>query len=130
MKQADAYLDLSSRERQIMEILFRRGHATVTEIRNDLPDPPTAPAVRTMLARLEEKGYLKHTQEGPRNVYAAAVSRHGARRSAVRRMMETFFDGSPVKTVATILDEADARLSEDELVELTRLIDRARARGE
>jgi predicted transcriptional regulator len=129
MKREDRYLDLSSRERQIMEIVFRRGSVTVSEIRADLPDAPTAPAVRTMLARLEEKGYLKHTQDGPRNVYAAAVSRQGARRSAVRRMMQTFFDGSPVKTVATILDETDAQLGEEELAELTRLIERARRRG-
>lgn len=125
----DDYLDLSSRERQIMEILFRRGRATVSDIRADLPDAPTPPAVRTMLARLEDKGYLEHSQDGPRNVYCATVSLQRARQSAVQRMMQTFFDGSPVKTVATILDETDARLSAEELVELTRLIERARRRG-
>jgi predicted transcriptional regulator len=128
MKQEDDYLDLSSRERQIMEILFRRRRATVSMIRAELPDPPTAPAVRTMLSRLEEKGYLAHTQDGPRNVYAATVSLQRARQSAVQRMMKTFFEGSPVKTVATILDETDARLSDEELAELTRLIERARRR--
>ena len=126
MKPADDYLDLSSRERQIMEILFRRGEATVSEIRDDLPAAPTPPAIRTMLARLEGKGYLTHTQTGPRNVYAPAVSLRHARQSAVQRVMQTFFDGSPVKTVATILDESDAPLSDDELSELTRLIERAR----
>lgn len=125
----DDYLDLSSRERQIMEILFRRGRATVSEIRADLPDAPTSPAVRTMLARLEGKGYLQHTQDGPRNVYAATVSLRRARQSAVQRMMQTFFGGSPVKTVATILDEADAELSAEELAELARLIERARRKG-
>lgn len=129
MTQDNDYLDLSSRERQIMEILFRRGSATVSQIRADLPDAPTPPAVRTMLARLEEKGYLTHTQDGPRNVYAAAVSLRRARSSAVQRMMQTFFDGSPVKTVATILDEAEVQLSDAELSELTRLIDRARRKG-
>lgn len=129
MKPTDDYLDLSRRERQIMEILFRRGEATVSEIRADLPSPPTAPAIRTMLARLEGKGYLTHTQKGPRNVYAPAVSLQRARQSAVQRVMQTFFDGSPVKTVATILDESDARLSDDELGELTRLIERARRKG-
>lgn len=130
MKHDDSdYLDLSSRERQIMEILFRRGRATVSEIRDDLPDPPTAPAVRTMLSRLEQKGYLTHEQDGPRNVYAATVSLQRARQSAVQRMMQTFFDGSPVKTVATILDETDVRLSDEELAELTRSIERARRRG-
>lgn len=129
MKPTDDYLDLSSRERQIMEILFRRGEATVSEIRDDLPSAPTPPAIRTMLARLEDKGYLTHTQSGPRNVYAPTVSRQHARQSAVQRVMRTFFDGSPVKTVATILDESDARLSDDELSELTRLIERARRKG-
>ena len=123
------YLDLSSRERQIMEILFRRGKATVSEIRDDLPDAPTASAIRTMLLRLEEKGYLTHNQDGPRNVYSATVPLELARQSAVRRMMQTFFEGSPVKTVATILDEADAELTHDELAELGELIERARKRG-
>lgn len=125
----DDYLDLSSRERQIMEILFRRSEATVSEIRTDLPAAPTPPAIRTMLARLEDKGYLTHTQNGPRNVYAPAVSLQRARQTAVRRVMQTFFDGSPAKTVATILDESDAPLSDDELSELAGLIERARRKG-
>jgi len=127
-KQSD-YLDLSTRERQIMEILFRRGKATVAEIRGDLPDAPTGPAIRTMLARLEDKGYLRHAQDGPRNVYAATVPLSRARQSAVRRMMQTFFEDSPVKTVATILDEAAGDLSPDELAELAALIERAQKRG-
>lgn len=123
------YLHLSSRERQIMEILFRRGSATVTEIGQQLPDPPTAPAIRTMLARLEDKGYLAHTQNGAQNVYTTTVPFDRARTSAVHRMMETFFEGSPVKTVASILDDAAGALSRDELADLARLIERARRKG-
>ncbi len=123
------YLDLSSRERQIMETLFRRGQATVAQIRDGLPDAPTDPAIRTMLARLEEKGYLTHTQDGPRNVYSATVPLADARQGAVRRIMQTFFDDSPVKTVATILDDAAGELSEEELADLAALIERAQERG-
>ena len=82
-----------------------------------------------MLARLEEKGYLEHNQDGPRNVYSAMVPLERARQTAMQRMMQTFFDGSPVKTVANILDEADAELTDDDLVELAALIERARKRG-
>lgn len=123
------YLDLSSRERQIMEILFRVGKATVAGIRAELPDPPTPPAIRTMLARLEEKGYLKHTQQGPLNVYSAVVPLARARRTAVKRMMQTFFDGSPAKTVAAILDEAAGNLSDEDLQDLARRVERARRSG-
>lgn len=129
MAETSDYLNLSSRERQIMEILFRRSRATVAEIRRDMPDPPTPPAIRTMLARLESKGYLRHTQDGPHNVYAAAVPLDRARQTAVRRMMQTFFDGSPVKTVASILDESAGALSADELSDLAQLIERARKKG-
>lgn len=123
------YLDLSSRERQIMEAVFRLKRATVSEIRAALPDPPTPPAVRTMLARLEDKGCLRHTQEHGTNVYMARAPLARARRSAIHRMMQTFFEGSPVKTVASILDESAGRLSADELEELARHVERARKGG-
>ena len=129
MHTATDYLDLSSRERQIMEILFRRGQATVSDIREDLPGAPTPPAIRTMLARLEEKGYMEHNQDGPRNVYSATVPVERARQTAMQRMMQTFFDGSPVKTVASFLDESGTEISHDELVQLAALIEQAKKRG-
>jgi BlaI family penicillinase repressor len=129
MASQSEYLDLSSRERQIMETLFRRGQATVSEIRVDMPEAPTSSAIRTMLLRLEEKGYLSRSQDGPRNVYSAAIPLEHARKSAVNRMMQTFFDGSPVKTVASFLDESDAEITHDELVELAALIEQAKKRG-
>ena len=97
--------------------------------RAQLPDAPTPPAIRTMLARLEDKGYLAHTQNGPVNVYSAVVPLARARRTAVKRVMQTFFEGSPAKTVASILDEAAGQLSDEELQELARRVERARKSG-
>lgn len=123
------YLDLSSRERQIMEILFRRGRATVAEIREDLTEPPTAAAVRTMLARLEAKGHLVRKADGPRNLYSPTVATENARRSTLRRVMRTFFQDSPLRTVAAILEEAEGDLADDELDRLAGMIEAARRKG-
>ena len=127
--QAGETTELSARERQIMDALYRRGEATVAAIREDLPDPPSASAVRTMLLRLEEKGHLVRRDAGGRNVYAPTTPREDARRSALDRLVETFFDGSSLSTMAALLERADAELSEDELEELMRMIDEARERG-
>lgn len=120
---------LSARERQIMDTLYRRGEATVADIRTDLPDPPSASAVRTMLLRLEGKGTLEVLRDGERNVYRPSRSTEEARRSAVSRLMETFFNGSPARTVAAILDESAEELPEEELAELARLVQEAREAG-
>ena len=126
---SNSCLDLSSRERQIMEALFRRGRRTVSEIRQDLADPPVTAAIRTMLSRLETKGYIDHVQEGPRTVYFAKAPVERARAVAMQRMMRTFFDSSPTKTVAAILDEAHDSIAPEELDQLAELIEHARKQG-
>lgn len=121
--------NLTRRERQIMDSIYRRGEATAVEVLADLPDPPSYSAVRAMLRKLEDKGHVRHQQEGPRYVYLATVPRDEARDSALRRMVRTFFDGSPGKTVAALLDMRGSELDDAELAELARLIEDARARG-
>jgi predicted transcriptional regulator len=122
-------LDLSRRERQIMEIVYQRGQASVAEVLEDLPDPPSYSAVRALLRILEEKGHLKHEQDGPRYVYMPTVPRAKARDSAMQRLVRTFFDGSPEKAAAAFLDMSAARLSEDELDRLAEMIEQARREG-
>src|SRR5215207_3350329 len=95
-----APLDLSRRERQIMEIIYQQGQATAAEVLGRLPDPPGYSAVRAMLRLLEEKGYLRHDQQGPRYVYLPTLAREKARRSALKQMLQTFFDGSTEAAVA------------------------------
>jgi predicted transcriptional regulator len=127
---ATPYPTLSRRERQIMDILFRLGTATASDVRRELPDAPGYSAVRTMLARLEEKGHVEHRQTGPRYVYRPTVGVATARASALERMVRTFFDGSAGKTVAAILDRSSTELSDEELEELARMIEAARNRRE
>jgi predicted transcriptional regulator len=120
---------LSRRERQIMDAIYRRGQATVAEVLEDMPDPPSYSAVRAMLRVLEEKGHLQHVQQGPRYVFLPTVPRDQARRSALRQVVRTFFDGSTEQTVAALLDLSDSKLSDAELKRLSRLIDQARKEG-
>jgi predicted transcriptional regulator len=120
---------LSRRERQIMDAIYRRGQATVAEVLEDMPDPPSYSAVRAMLRVLEEKGHLQHVQQGPRYVFLPTVPRDQARRSALRQLVRTFFDGSTEQTVAALLDLSDSKLSDAELKRLSRLIDQARKEG-
>jgi len=117
---------LTRRERQIMDILFRRGRATAAEVMADLTGEPSYSTVRTQLRVLEEKGHVRHDEEGLRYVYAAAVGRQAARKSALRHLVETFFDGSAEKAVAALLGGEGARLTHDELARLAGLIARAR----
>lgn len=117
---------LSRRERQIMDILLRRGSATASDVRSELPDPPSYSAVRTMLTRLEDKGHVTHRQDGPRYVYHATIDAEKARESALERTVRTFFEGSPGKTVAALLDRSSAELTDAELDELAELIERMR----
>ncbi|MGH7541539.1 MAG: BlaI/MecI/CopY family transcriptional regulator [Gemmatimonadota bacterium] len=121
--------DLSGRERQIMDIVYRWGRATVAQIQADLPDAPTASAIRTMLKRLEEKEQLEHEQDGPRNVYLPIVSRDRARDTALERLLRTFFDGSPTDAVAAILDRSVGAIPDDELDRLEALVESARKSG-
>lgn len=123
---ASHQLSLSRRERQIMDILFRLERAGASEVREELPDPPSYSAVRTMLRRLEEKGHVTHEQDGQRYVYRPTVDAEAARESAFERVVRTFFEGSPGKTVAALLDHSASELTDEELDELADMIDRMR----
>jgi BlaI family transcriptional regulator, penicillinase repressor len=120
---------LSRRERQIMDFLYQHGRATAADVQANLPEPPSYSAVRAMLRVLEEKGHVHHQQDGPRYVYRPRVGRDRAKRSALRHLVRTFFDGSREQLVAALLDDGTAQLSEDELDRMARLIDRARQEG-
>jgi BlaI family transcriptional regulator, penicillinase repressor len=120
---------LGRRERQIMDAVYRLGRATVQEVLDSLPDPPSYSSVRAMMGLLEHKGHLKHEQDGPRYVYLPAISRDRAQRSALRHLVQTFFNGSPEQVVAALLDSPDAKLSQSELDRLARLIAGARREG-
>jgi predicted transcriptional regulator len=121
--------DLSRRERQIIDILYAQGRATAAEVQAALPDPPSYSAVRAMLRILEEKGHVKHEQDGPRYVYVPTVARDNAKRSALRHMLQTFFDGSAEQAISALLDDSSTRLSDRELDRLARMIDQARRTG-
>ena len=120
---------LSRRERQIMDLLFQRGRATAAEVQRGLPDPPSYSAVRAMLRILEEKGHVRHEQEGPRYVYVARVDRDKARHSALRHLVQTFFDGSAEQAVAALIDDSAGRLTDEELARMGRMIAKARKEG-
>jgi predicted transcriptional regulator len=121
--------ELSRRERQIIDILYTRGRATAAEVQATLPDPPSSSAVRAMLRILEEKGHIRHEQDGPRYVYLPTVARDSAKRSAMRHMLRTFFNGSAEQAISALLDDSTAKLSDAELDRLARLIEQARRSG-
>jgi len=120
---------LARRERQIMEIVYRLGRATAAEVLAELPDPPSYSAVRAHLRILEEKGHLRHDREGARYVFRPTVAVDRARRSALKQVVQTFFDGSAEQAVTALLDMSHANLSEDDLNRLSGLIDKARKEG-
>jgi BlaI family transcriptional regulator, penicillinase repressor len=117
---------LSRRERQIMEIIYARGEATATDVLGRLPDPPVRTAVRTFLRILEEKGHLKHKKRGREFVFSATRPRERAGKSALQRVLETFFDGSLEKAVAAHLSNAHTEVAPEELRRLRALINEAR----
>ena len=117
---------LSRRERQIMDILFRRGRATAAEVMEELTGEPSYSTVRTQLRVLEEKGHVRHEEEGLRYVYIPAVARTAARKSALRHLVDTFFDGSTENVVAALLGGEASRLSEEELQRIAELVAKAR----
>lgn len=121
--------ELSRRERQIIDILYAQGRGTAAEVQAALPDPPSYSAVRAMLRILEEKGHVRHDQDGPRYVYLPTVARDNAKRSALRHMLRTFFDGSAEQAISALLDESSTRMSDAELDRLARMIDHARRSG-
>ena len=124
-----AHAALSRRERQIMDILYRRGRATASEVMTDLTGEPSYSTVRTQLRVLESKGHVRHEEEGLRYVYLPALPRRTARKSALRHLVDTFFDGSVEQTVAALLGGEGARLSQDELDRIADLIAKTRKEG-
>jgi BlaI family transcriptional regulator, penicillinase repressor len=120
---------LSRRERQIMEILYQRGKASASDVREAMEDAPGYSAVRAMLRVLEEKGHVKQVEEGLRYVYVPVVARDKAKRSAVKHVLDTFFAGSPEQIVAALLDVSAERLTTDELDRMADLIEKARREG-
>jgi predicted transcriptional regulator len=122
-------IKLSRRERQILDILFRRGRATAAEVHADLPDRPSYSAVRAHLRTLEDKGHVKHEAEALRYVYSPTTQPGRARKSALRHLVETFFDGSPANAAAALLDSSATQLTNAELDNLSVLIDKARKEG-
>lgn len=120
---------LTRRERQIMDVLYQNGTASVADVQDGIPDPPSYSAVRAMLAKLERKGHVAHSEEDGRYIYRPTVPRDQASRSALERMVSTFFDDSPARTVAAILDMESLEMDDAELDRLARLIEDARGRG-
>jgi predicted transcriptional regulator len=120
---------LSRRERQVMDILYRRGEATVAEVMADLPDPPTYSAVRSILRILMEKEIISHREDGPRYVYLPTVNTDRARDDALKHVIKTFFDGSAGQAVAAVLRMSDAKLSDREVEQLSERIKKARISG-
>jgi BlaI family transcriptional regulator, penicillinase repressor len=120
---------LSRRERQIMDVLYRFGRATAAEVHQAIPDPPSYSAVRAMLRVLEEKKHIRHEEKDLRYVFMPVVPREKARRSAIRHLLDTFFDGSPEQAVATLLDVSASDLSREDLDRLAALIEKARQEG-
>ncbi|HSF15279.1 MAG TPA: BlaI/MecI/CopY family transcriptional regulator [Vicinamibacteria bacterium] len=125
-----SYFRLSNRERQIMDVLYREGKATAAEVREALVDPPSYSAVRATLRILEEKGQVRHEKDGPRYLFRPAVGLDKAKRTAVRHLLTTFFDGSAEMAVATLLDESASGLSTTDLERLKELIEQARVKGD
>lgn len=124
-----ALSDLGRRERQIVDVLYRRGRATAAEVLGDLADPPSYSAVRGMLRLLEEKGFVTHDWDGPRHVYRPAGDPKQARRSAARHLLRTFFNNSMESAVSALLGAADKPLTDEDLKRLTQLIERRRRKG-
>ncbi|MGH7726925.1 MAG: BlaI/MecI/CopY family transcriptional regulator [Candidatus Eiseniibacteriota bacterium] len=120
---------LSRRERQIMDALYALGRASVAQVRERMPDPPGYSAVRAFLRILEEKGHVRHEEDGPRYVYLPVVPARRAQRAAVSHLVRTFFQGSAERTMAALIESADTKLSHDELDRIEQLVIRARKKG-
>ena len=117
---------LSRRERQIMDVLYERGRATAAEILAALPDPPSYSAIRALIKVLEDKGHVKHQEDGPRYVFTPSVPRSKARRNAVKHLLQTFFDDSAGEAVASLLGSSAGKLKPEDLDKIEDLIARAR----
>jgi predicted transcriptional regulator len=124
-----AHHNLTRRERQIMDILYRLGHATAGEVMADLTGDPSYSTVRAQLRVLEEKGHVHHEEVGLRYVYAPTLPRHEVRQSALKHLVDTFFEGSTHKVVAALLGAEGAKVSQEELDRIAELVDKARKGG-
>src|SRR5437763_351496 len=120
---------LSRRERQIMDILYKRGKASASDVREAMDNAPSYSAVRAMLRVLEEKGHVRHQAEGLKYVYLPTVTRDKAKRTAVKHVLETFFNGSPEQIVAALLDVTSTRLTREELDRMSQMIEQAKKEG-
>ena len=120
---------LSRRERLIMDILYQLGHATAAEVLAKLPDQPSYSTVRAQLRVLEEKGHVRHEEQGLRYIFRPTVPRESVRSSALKHVVETFFEGSAEKVVAAVLDTQATRMTEEEFSRLSQLIEKARRRN-
>ena len=125
----EKHQELGRRERQIMDVVYRRGKASVTEVRTDLPDPPSYSAVRAMLGLLEDKGYLRHEQQGLKYVYVPAMDTGQVRTSALKHVVKTFFGGSAEQAVAALLELSDTKLTSKDRQYLSQLIKKAQQEG-
>ena len=125
----NGHLNLSRRERQIMDVLFRRGEATAAEVHAEMPDPPSYSAVRAQLRTLEEKRHVRHESKELRYVYMPTLRPGQARRSALRHMVDTFFGGSPEKVIAALLDSDSTKLRREDLNRLSAMIEKAKTEG-
>jgi predicted transcriptional regulator len=124
-----AATDLSRRERQIMDVVYRLGKASVSDVLERIPEPPSYSAVRALMRILEENGHLRHEQDGPRYLYLPMVPRESPRTNALTHMVRTFFGGSTEAAVAALLDPDNHRLSDAELDRISDLIEQARVQG-
>jgi predicted transcriptional regulator len=120
---------LSRRKRQIMAVLYHRGKASAADAREGIATPPSYSAVRAMLRVLEEKGHIAHSMDGVKYVYSQTVRRDNAKRSALKHLLDTFFNDSPEQVVAALLDVSSARLTRDELDRMAAIIEKARPEG-
>ena len=121
--------DVSRRERQILDVLYKAGRATAADVQRAMPQAPSYSAVRTLLRILEEKGHVRHEQDGARYVYIPTVKPENAKRSALRHMLNTFFGGSTTQAIAALLDEDSSRLSDEDWDRLKAMVERARKEG-
>ena len=120
---------LSRRERQIMDFLFQHRTATVADVMQGIPEPPSYSTVRALLRTLETKGHVRHREDGPRYVYEPTEARENARRSALRHLVKTFFDGSATQAVTALLDLSERRLSAADIDRLAAVVQKAKAEG-